>query len=196
MKICCTIPLILLFCSAYSQSTKWDSLNIQYQLLQSNYSEAENVIKIKLPPFLSTSEVMEQIKLVMQWPGDPPPVKKTTVYVFKENSEVGDRSNTGGRYIPRKGLFWDLKDWKPDTTIRHYTPRFIDRLIYNTLLDSLLNTGFYSIDFENKEKATKQKVAKEFEISVAQLDSIYYRVKWWWDLNKNNIQPRAGVGNY
>jgi hypothetical protein len=196
MKIGFIFPLILLFTSAYSQPARWDSLNIQYQLLQSNYFEAEDVIKIKIPPFLSTREVMEQVKLVVQWPGDPPPAKKTTVYVFKENATVGDRSKTGGRYIPGKGFFWDLKDWKPDTTIRHYTPRFIDRLIYNTLLDSLLDNGIYSIDFENKEKATKQKVAREFEISVTQLDSIYYRVKWWWDLNKNNIQTRAGIGNY
>lgn len=196
MRIGFIFPLILLFNSAYSQSARWDSLNIQYQLLQSNYFEAESVIKIKVPPFLSTREVMEQVKLVVQWPGDPPPVKKTTVYVFKENAVVGDRSKTGGRYIPGKGFLWDLKDWNPDTTIHHYTPRFIDRLIYNTLLDSLLDNGVYSIDFESKEKATKQNVAREFEISVSQLDSIYYQVKWWWDLNKNNIQTRAGIGNY
>lgn len=180
------LPLsILLFCAAYPQQSYWDSLNIKYQLIQSNYSETENVIKIKVPPYLSTSAVMEQIKLAVQWPGDSPPDKKTTVYIFKENAGKGERSKTGGRYLPGKGFKWDLKDWKPDTTILHYTPRSIDRIIYNAFLDALLADEYSPSEFDSKDNPTKKKVAREFEISVAQLDSIYYRVKWWWDLNKN-----------
>lgn len=191
MKFALISLTVLLCCAAHAQQSYWDSLNIQYQLMQSNYYETENVIKIKIPPYLSTSAVMEQIKLAVQWPGDPAPTKKTTVYIFRENAVEGDVSKTGARYLPGKGFKWDLNDWKPDTTILHYTPRLIDRIIYNTLLDSLFTKEYSPQEFDSKDNPTKKKVAREFEISVAQLDSIYYRVKWWWDLNKNAPRPEA-----
>lgn len=196
MKLSCSFFLILLCCAVYPQQANWDSLNIQYQLLQTNYFERETEIKIKVPPYLKTSEVMEQIRLAVQWPGDPPPQKQTTVYVFRENAGEGDRSKTGGRYIPGKGFKWDLRDWEPDTTIFHYTPRLIDRIIYNALLDSLLADVINSMEFESKDNPIKKKVAREFEISVAQLDSIYYRVKWWQDLNKNSSKEQTDIPRY
>lgn len=180
-----TLLFLLFFAAAYSQQTIWDSLNVKYRLLQSNYSPYEDIIKIKIPPYLTTSQVMHQVRLVVQWPGDPLPKKKTTVYVFKDDAIEGDKSKTGGIYFPKKGFKWDLRDWQPDFSILEYEPGMKDKLIYNTLLDSIFSNGMYSLEFENENHETKESVARKFALSVSELDSIYYRVKWWWDLEKS-----------
>ena len=166
------------------QATMWDSLNVQYRLIQSNYGIYEDIIKIKLPPHLNTSEVIRQVRMVVQFPGSPPPQKKTTVYIFKDDARVGDRSKNGGVYQPGKGFKWDLEDWHPDGRIFSYEPRDFDFLVYNALLDSMFTNGFYALEFEDEESASKQNVARRFDLKVAELDSIYYRVKWWKDLRK------------
>lgn len=176
--------LCFLTCSAFCQTTIWDSLEIKYRLLQNHYGQSEDVIKIKVPPYLSTSDVMAQVRLAVQWPGDPPPKKKTTVYVFKDDAREGDKSKTGGVYFPGKGFKWDLKEWNPDQTIFDYEPGMRDKLIYNTFLDSIFINGMYSLEFENENHKTKEKVARKFRITATELDSIYYRVKWWWDIEK------------
>ncbi len=49
-----------------------------------------------------------------------------------------------------------------------------EKIIYNTLLDSMFSK---SLDYENIE--SKKTVANRFKISVTQLDSIYFKVKYW-----------------
>lgn len=180
-------PVLLLFTllPLLAQESPWDSLNIQYRLIQNHYQPFEDIIKIKLPPYLSTSEVMEQVKLAVQWPGDPPPRKKTIVYVFKEDAAEGDVSRCGGMYLPGKGFKWDLGDWKPDTSVLSYTPSYLDRLIYNTFLDSMFTNGMYTFELEEQETPTKHKIARHFAITVGALDSIYYHVKWWASIQKS-----------
>lgn len=182
---------LLLFAAGYAQESGWDTLNIKYNLLQTNYSSDRNTVKIKVPPYLTTREVMEQIYLAVRILGGAEVSKQTTVYVFKDHDRVGDRSKTGGVYVPGKGFEWDLREWKPDTTIRNFTPRLIDRMIYEALMDSMFADGIEPLAFEDRNNPTKKKVAREFEISVAQLDSIYYRVKWWWELNKDAASKGA-----
>lgn len=175
---------LLFHAALFAQQAGWDTLNVQYRLLQTNYEPYEDIIKIKVPPHLSTREVMEQVKLVIQWPGSPPPRKKTTVYVFKDADPKGTRSKTGAVYRPGKGYRWDMRDWQPDLSIYQYNPRDRDKTIYNTLLDSMFVNGFFALEFEEKDSGIKDNVAKNFDLTVAELDSIYYRVKWWCDLNK------------
>ena len=180
-----SVLLILAGPPVFSQQPIWDSLNIQYRLVNTYYNQYENIFKIKVPPYLKTHEVMEQIRLVVQWPGDPPPKKKTVVYVFKEDVPENATSKTGAVYIPGKGFFWDMGDWQPDTSLLHYHPRPEDKFIYNTLLDSLFaHQAFSDID-TGKVKPIKRNVARQFGLSVVELDSIYYRVKWWLNLHKH-----------
>lgn len=191
MKKQCYISLLglsffLLGATSSAQQAVWDSLNIQYRLVNSYYNQDKNVFKIKVPPYLNTREVMRQVRLVVQWPGDPPPKKKTVVYVFKEDVPENATSKTGGVFIPGKGFLWDMRDWQPDTSILHYRPRPEDKFIYNTLLDSLFAHQEFS-DLNAKEvKPIKQNVARRFSISLAELDSIFYRVKWWLNLHKHD----------
>lgn len=151
----------------------WDTLNIQYEIVTQLYLQDKNIIKIKVPPYLSSLEVMEQIKLVFQWPGDPPPKKLTSVYVFKETDQIGETSTTGATFIPGKGIAWSLKDWKP-IKIFLVEPTLYEKIIYNTLLDSLFSHG---LTMHNME--IKNKIANEFSITVTKLDSIYFKVKYW-----------------
>ncbi|RMF58457.1 MAG: hypothetical protein D6748_08650 [Calditrichaeota bacterium] len=176
-----------LFSKGFSQKAIWDSLNIQYRLVNSYYNQFENIFKIKVPPYLSTSEVMEQIRLVVQWPGDPPPTKRTIVYVFKEDVPEDATSKTGAVYLPGKGFLWDMRDWQPDTSILSYTPTPEDKVIYNTFLDSLFAHQEFSDNSSEKVKGLKKNVAQLFDITVSELDSIYYHVKWWLNLHREEI---------
>ncbi|RMH79106.1 MAG: hypothetical protein D6681_19445 [Calditrichaeota bacterium] len=162
--------------------------NVCYQLVNTDYREYETIIKIKLPPYLSTREVMEQIKLVVQWPGEPPPPKRTTIYVFREDADDDAISGTGARYLPGKGFLWDLKDWHPDSSIFQYVPSKLDQVIYNTLLDSMFARGMFTPEFDSRDFSARKNVARWFNLSVEELDSIYYRVKWWLDLRRLSRQ--------
>lgn len=176
---------LIMYCGVcFAQKPIWDSLDVQYRILQSHYQPFEDIIKIKVPPHLSTRQVMEQVKMVVQFPGAPPPRKKTIVYVFKDDDRKGATSKTGCIYSPSKGFQWDLRDWHPDLSIYHYEPSIRDKLLYNTLLDSMFTHGFFALEFEKEESSIKENVAKQFRISEAELDSIYFRVKWWLNLNK------------
>ncbi len=162
-----------------AQQTAWDSLNIHYRLVHTGYHTDETIIKIKVPPYLSTREVMQQIKLATSWPGEPLPKVRTKVYVFREDAPDGAASRIGGVYLPGKGFTWSLEDWKPEVDIRDYQPSVVDKLIYNTVLDSMFAAQRYSLDSDPNSRPMKEKIAREFNISIAQLDSIYFRVKWW-----------------
>ena len=150
-----------------------DTLNIMYEIVGQQFHSEENIIKIKLPPFLTTDEVMEQIKLALQWPGEPPPTQTTYIYIFKDSDKIGAKSNTGAVYIPHKGFKWNLNEWKP-SKIKLSEPTLQEKIIYNTLLDSMFSKSF---DYENIE--LKKTVANRFKISITQLDSIYFKVKYW-----------------
>ena len=170
---------------AAPDSTAEDTLNIQYQLVETHYLSMEDVFKIKVPPYLTTAEVMEQIRLAVRWPGDPPPRKITTVYVFRDGQKRGASSKTGGIYVPGKGFRWDMADWEPDVSILEFQPSDKDKLLYNFLLDTLFAAGISSEDMsDSTELPIKKAVARDFEMSVAQLDSVYYHVKWWIDLQR------------
>lgn len=147
-----------------------DTLNIRYRLVGANrYFGDQNIIRIKVPPFLSTEEVMEQVKLALQWPGDPPPKKVTKVYVFKEMEPDGEKSPNWATFVPGKGISWNLTNWKP-TEFSLSEPTVREKLIYRALLDTV-----FSFD----ETETKKKIANDFGITRTKLDSIYFKVKYW-----------------
>jgi hypothetical protein len=153
----------------YSQ----DSLDIHYSIVGMKFYSDHDVIKIKVPPWLKSSEVMFQIKKAIQWPGEPPPRKKTYIYVFKETAQVGEASQTGAVYIPGKGFIWSLSDWKPiEPPDRR--PSENDLNIYYTFIDRIIQNGS-SLD----NTRIRREVAQEFHLSVAELDSIYSWVKYW-----------------
>lgn len=167
-----------------AQEETWEQLDIQYRLLQTHYGQTADVIKIKVPPYLTTSQVMAQCRLALQWPGDPLPQKKTTIYVYRDDAPVGTMSGVGLLYTPGKEIQWDLAEWQPDTLIFSYEPTPLDKIIYNTVLDSLYAEGMYASELESDYAPVKKQLAKDFELTVQQLDSIYYRVKWWGELKK------------
>lgn len=174
------------------QESAHDTLDIKYYLIENTYAQYEDIVKIKLPPYLSTAEVMRQIQLAVQWPGDPPPSKRTKVYVFREDAVIGDRSSMGAVYFPGRGFQWQLAEWRPDLTIYRYRPRASDKVLYNTLLDSLFAGNMFASEYSTEPKSgskiqfrRKENVADLFEVSISEMDSIYFRVKWWLDLNPN-----------
>ena len=172
--------------NSFAQKAAWDSLDIQYHLVQSDYRQNETIFKIKLPPYLTTHQVMQQIKLLVKFPTSPKPTKRVKVYVYRDDAIKGASSATGGIYIPSKGYKWDLADWQPDTSIFNYTPNNQDKIIYNTLLDSLFAHGIYAFSMEDQNLPTKKSVAKQFDLTLSALDSIYYKVKWWQKINASS----------
>jgi len=166
--------------TSQAQEVTWDTILVQYQIIHQECTPSYDIIKIKVPPFLSTAEVMEQIRLLLFFPGHPPPKKEIRVYVFKETDPIGSWSKTGCIYKPHKGIFWDLRDWKPDSSwIRMPTEKEIN--IYNVYLDSLFRHG---VPYTDSTMDLKMRVARHFKITPSQLDTIYYRVKLWQDALK------------
>lgn len=150
-----------------------DTLNIKYEIVSHQYYPDKNILKIKVPPFLTTTQLMEQIKLAVQWPGDPPPEQVTFVYVFKDSARVGTQSTTGAIYLPGQGYRWSLTKWVP-IDIQLSEPSAREKIIYNTLLDSMFARG---LEFNNQP--VKEVVARQFHVSSGKLDSIYFKVKYW-----------------
>lgn len=174
--------IALLAGSALSaQNPVVDSLNVRYHFIESRFLQDETIFKIAVPPYLQTWEVMEQVRLAVQWPGDPPPDRPTTVYVFREGEGRGSVSGTGGVYIPGQGFRWDMGDWTPDTGVLAFVPRDIDKFMYNAVLDSLFRQGMDALAIDGIPERLKLGVAREFAVSPAQVDSVFYRVKWYVD---------------
>lgn len=163
----------MIICTNLKAHGDQDTLNICYEIITQEFNTDETIIKIKLPPYLSTPEVMQQIKLVVQWPGDPPPKETTIVYIFKETDKVGAESKTGAIYTPHKGYRWFLNDWTP-VDIHLVEPTVMEKVIYNTLLDSMFAQG---MTMDNVK--IKSKIAKQFNVTLSKLDSIYLKVKYW-----------------
>ncbi len=179
MKLFSLALLLLVHLTASGQKAVWDSLNVQYDIVRIECHPGYDLIKIKVPPYLSSREVMKQVRTVLFWPNSPPPQKKTKVYVFKETATYGTKSHTGGVYFPGEGIKWDLRDWVPDSSLIA-KPSQDEINIYNSLLDSLFKEGLQFSEIEHRHT-----VAKRMKIPAGKLDSIYFKVKFW-----NNLHPR------
>lgn len=165
--------LFISYSGIHAQQDDADSLNIRYEIISQSFSPTKDVIKIRTPPYLYTEEVMEQIRLVLQWPGEPPPQKVTYIYIFRETDQIGDTSQTGAIYIPGEGFKWRLGNWKPiEFPLKE--PTIQEKIIYNTFLDTIFARGSTMHNIEIKEE-----IAKQFNISVSKLDSVYFKVKYW-----------------
>jgi hypothetical protein len=150
-----------------------DSLKIQYAIVGMQFHEDRDILKIKVPPWLKTSDLMAQIRRAVWWPGNPPPKKKTYVYVFKETDQVGETSKTGAVYMPNQGFHWNLASWKP-TQMPGGVPTQNDFALYYYLIDKIIQDGS---NFGEQE--IRSLVAKEYSLTVKELDSIYVFVKYW-----------------
>ena len=163
---------MILWFSSHSENPQ-DSLQIQYAIVGMAFHEDHDIIKIKVPPWIKTSDLMLQIKRVVIWPGEPPPDKKTYVYVFKETDQVGDISQTGAIYTPEKGFIWNLSSWTPIQTPSG-TPTTKDLEIYYDLIDHIIQDGS---SLENRK--IRASIAGKYFLTLPELDSIYVYVKYW-----------------
>lgn len=181
VKYLLAFALLYPICLFSGQQTYCDSLGICYEIVHMEFHQDYDVIKIKLPPYLSSAEVMEQIRKVIFWPDAPPPKKRTKIYVYRDTDTYGSSSKTGAVYIPGKGFLWDLRDWKPDSSFLR-TPTPAEIRIYNTYLDTLLRRPLQWDD-----STARRAVSQALGISRSHLDTVYFRVKWWLQ-----VQKRAG----
>jgi hypothetical protein len=150
-----------------------DSTKIQYAIVGMSFFSDHDVVKIKVPPWLLTSELMEQIKLSILGPSSTFPLKKTYIYVFSETDQVGDISSTGAMYTPGKGFSWSLSKWNA-RAVPDQIPSEKDFEIYYSLIDRIVKDGS---TLDNLE--IRKQIAEEYLLSISQVDSIYSWVKYW-----------------
>lgn len=150
-----------------------DTLDIQYSIVGMSFYQKYDIIKIKVPPWLKSSELIKQIKRCVIPPESNPPHKITYIYVFKETDQIGATSKTGAIYIPSEGFRWDLNEWKP-ISFPNTNPSDMDFEIYYDLVDTIIREGLTLTNLHSR-----QEVAKKYLITLAQLDSIYSFVKFW-----------------
>jgi len=181
-KIVLCLSLLVILSIYPSNGTTQDSLGIKYAIIGMKFYDSYDVIKVKIPNYLTKNQLMDQLEHVLFWPGDPPPKKKTHIYVFKETDQIEDISEVGCTYLPRKGFTWNLECWEPEP-IEFTIPTERELLIYNTLTDTLITTGLTL----NNERIRKE-IAWKFGISLHELDSIHMRVKYWWE-ERSKIKP-------
>jgi len=165
----------LLLLVIFSYASTQDSLKIRYSIIGMEFHNDFDIIKVKVPNWLSTSELMAQLRRIIIWPGEPLPKKKVYIYAFKDTDQIGDISKTGCVYIPGKGFRWDLDEWTPEP-INLVIPTDRELLIYNALTDSIIKKGS---TLNNRE--IRQEIARQFNMSLKELDSICVRVKYWWN---------------
>ncbi len=178
--------LILLFLLAMtvlmSASRAQDSLQVEYSIVSMNFYHDHDEIKIKVPAWLKSSDLVFQIKRSILWPGEPPPQKRTYIYVFKETAQIGDVSSTGAVYIPGKGFIWSLSEWDPvDPPEGH--PSEQDLNIYYSYIDRVIQQG----SSLNNNRIRSQ-IAMDNAITISELDSIYSWVKYWLHKKKEEEQ--------
>jgi len=152
-----------------------DSVDIEYSIVGMEFHTDYDVLKLRVSPWLSTEELMNQIKRAVLWPGAPLPKKETYIYVFKETEKIMENSPIRAIYHPERGFDWELHKWKP-AIIPNNTPSQHEIVIYNHLIDCIIEEGS-TLDNLNIRK----KVAKDFNMTVGELDSIYCWVKFWMD---------------
>jgi len=168
------IPLTIIFCfRSPVEAQSEDSLSIQYSIVGMMFYGDHDVLKIKVPPWMKSSELVFQIKKAVIPDERFPPTKKTYIYVFKETDQVGATSKTGAVYDPGKGFRWDLKDWRP-TQFPDIKPTEKDFEIYDDFIDTIIQEGLTLTNIESR-----QKIAAKYQITIAHLDSICAYVKYW-----------------
>ncbi len=178
--ICFSILIFFLQDRLLPNAFGQDSLEVQFSIVGMSFHGDYNELKIKVPPWLKSSELIPQIKRAVIWPGEPLPGKKTIVYVFKETDQIGEVSKTGAVYLPGIGFRWSLSEWQPGI-IPDKIPAARDIDIYNTFIDRILVEGSSLDNYD-----IKRKVATEYNISLGELDSIYCWVKFWMTSTKAN----------
>ena len=171
---------IWIFCFISLICFSKDSGEIHYSIVGMNFYYDYDVIKIMVPNWLSKDDLIEQTKRVLIWPDEPPPHKKTYVYIFKETDQIADYSNTYATYIPNKGFLWNLENWEP-TIFKDEIPTERELIIYSALMDSIFKNGSTLDNIE-----VRKKISNSFNISVPRLDSIYTKVKYWLYKNPQN----------
>ena len=159
-----------------------DSLKVQYAIVGMSFYSDYDVVKIKVPPWLLTSELMEQIKLSVSGPSSTLPDKKTYVYVFKETDQVGDISSIGALYLPGKGFSWCLSGWTAQN-IPDQIPSEKDLEIYSTFIEQIVINGSTLDNLEVREQ-----VSQKYSLSVSELDSICSWVKYWMGLQQKKTK--------
>ena len=180
--------IILFFLTANSGLlVAQDSLEYQYSIVGMAFYADHDIIKIKVPPWLKTSEVISQIKAVLFWPDRPAPKKTTYVYVFKETDQIGETSSTGAVFFLDKGFLWSLSGWVP-AKIPEQIPSEKDLNIYYSLTDRIIEQGS---SFNNLE--LKREIAKQYNISTGTVDSIYTFVKYWLSSKQQTPLPGEGI---
>jgi hypothetical protein len=172
------------FAMCFGQVASWDTLDIRYRRAEINYGEQETVMTIKVPPYLNETELQAQITLAVQFPGTPPPDKKHIVYVLRDDQPLRKKSDVYAVYRPGKGFVWKLDKWQQDLSIFEYEPSELDKLIYNAVMDSIFALEISPLTFEQQKLPAKKSIAQHFEKTVVAIDSIYFRVMWWRDLQE------------
>jgi len=174
------IPLTIIFCfRSTAEAQSEDSLSIQYSIVGMMFYGDHDVLKIKVPPWMKSSELVFQIKKAVIPDERFPPTKKTYIYVFKETDQVGATSKTGAVYFPGRGFRWDLKDWRP-TLFPDTIPTDKDFKIYDDFIETIIQDGLTLSNIESRRK-----VAVKYQITLAQLDSICAYVKFWLNRHQN-----------
>jgi hypothetical protein len=174
------IPFIILFGPTFPTFAQVeDSLSIQYSIVGMMFYGDHDVLKITVPPWMKSSELVFQIKKAVIPDEKFPPTKKTYIYVFKETDQVGATSKTGAVYFPGRGFRWDLKDWRP-IQFPDTIPTEKDFEIYDDFIDTIIQEGLTLTNIESR-----QKVAAKYQITLAHLDSICAYVKYWLNRQQN-----------
>ncbi|MFZ0390425.1 MAG: hypothetical protein WAN36_08190 [Calditrichia bacterium] len=177
------IPFILLIFICYGGGTAQHLEKIRYSIVQMRFGPHVDTLKVKVPDWLNTSEVMEQINLLIFWPGEPPPAKQCVIYIFRDTDPIGAVTDNGALYRPGRGITWSLREWNPRKITRR-TPSPEEIEIYYALVDSILANG---ATIHNRE--VLQAVAREYHVTTSRLDSIYLEVRYW----LMNFQPAVSI---
>ncbi len=165
-----------LFAMASLQAAAPDSLPaIYYQIVSLDVEPERTVIKILLPPQFTTAQLMEQVRLVVCWPGDNPPEKPMLIYVFPDTAPINQPYKIGALYRPHRGFSWDVRDWKPIPWPAE-EPGRSSKELYNQVVEQLLSK---TVDFSGEETEAIQSVARTRRLPVQQVRRAYFHVKHW-----------------
>ena len=180
MKRIATLLFLFASLSGGAQEVSvWDTLDVQYEVIDQRHYDGKVSLSIQLPPFLTQDEVKRQIEIAVQFPGSPPPNEVTEVFIYVEGRKDGKKVGRA-TYKPGKGFKWQIDKWDTDLSVVNYKLTPEDRYIYETLMDTLYSIDEFSLDTNHKRvKKAKKELAKRSKITLDELENLYYRVKWW-----------------
>ncbi|RMG62623.1 MAG: hypothetical protein D6715_12070 [Calditrichaeota bacterium] len=170
-----TFNILLLFAALLLAAPPDSIPQVYYQIVSLDAEPERTVIKIKLPPQLSTAQLMEQVRLVVCWPGEEPPEKPLLIYVFPDTAPSDQPYQIGALYVPGKGFAWDLRDWRP-VAWQPEDPSQENKELYNMVVERLLGQA---MDFAGEESEAIKAVAREQHLSPQRVRQAYFRVKHW-----------------